>query len=96
MDFIEFLEKDFLGQVNKDTSITIRRDSSDSNNLGVLSGVDLDSPDFSGYIYYWSKGFLDYALYNVRDDKEEIPTTIIETDNYQQLAVIKAILTYFK
>ncbi|MFX1705878.1 hypothetical protein PV783_18065 [Chitinophaga sp. CC14] len=96
MDFIEFLEKEFLYLVNRDTIISIRRDSSDSNNLGVLTGVDLDSSKFSGYIYFWSKGFLDYALYNIKEDREEIPTRIVETDDYQQLDLIRSIVKYFQ
>ncbi|MGF6930344.1 hypothetical protein QFZ48_005844 [Chitinophaga sp. W2I13] len=96
MDFIEFLEKEFLSQVNKDTIISIRRDSSDSNNLGVLAGVDLDSPNFSGYIYFWSKGFLDYALYNIKEDREEVPTRVVETDDYQQFDIIRGVVKFFQ
>jgi hypothetical protein len=97
MDFIEFLKSDFLPLVSKDTVVTIRRDDSDSNNLGILTGIDLDSSSFSGYVYFWSKGFLDYALYNVKEDRDEIPTNIIETDDYHHLLEeIKTIITYFQ
>lgn len=72
MIFIEHLKETFLSRANPDVKVTFRSDNSNSNNLGSLSGVDLDSSRFAGYIYYWSLGFLDYAVYNIEQDKDEI------------------------
>ena len=95
MDFIEFLQKEFLGQL-KNTKIIRRRESDDSNNLGELLGVDLDASKYRGYIYFWGQGLLDYAVYNMQEDKEEIPTTIIETKSYlSQLDIIRLIMNFY-
>lgn len=97
MGFTDFFKTEFLPFLNKEVKVTFRSDSTDSNNLGELDGVDLDSPNYSGYIYYWGKGYLDFSLYNIEEDREEIETMVIETDDFlSQLAEIRAIADYFR
>ncbi len=96
-DFIQYFKKEFGPLLAADVLVTQRIDESDSNNLGPLNGVDLDSPRFSGYIYYWGNGFLDFCVFNQLEDKEEISTTVIEANDFKIFRKeILEIVEYFK
>lgn len=95
--FIDFFDEELRPLLREGVRITVRNDSEDSNNLGYLEGVDLDSEEYSGYIYYWSKGFLDFSVFNIRGQKQEISTRIIETKNFRQnVEQVMKVLSFFK
>ena len=94
MRFSDYFKEKYSGKIPPSVKITYRDDLSDSNNIGTLSGVDLDSDLFSGYIYYWDKGYFDFMLFNLQKDEEEIATTIHKTKQFDD-DLIDRIVKYF-
>lgn len=96
MKFTEFFEQTYGPTLSQRVAITYRDDPADTNNLGPLSGVDLDSDLYSGYIYFWGNGHLDFMVYNLTEDKDEIPITIVDTKDYRQDEILAKILKFFR
>lgn len=95
MRFTDFFRQTYSDKLSNKVSVTYRDEDSDTNNLGVLSGVDLDSDLFGGYIYYWGNGYLDFMVYNLKENKDEIPITVIDTKDFKNDTIIQKVLEYF-
>lgn len=96
MRFTEYFKQQFESIISQKIALTYRDDDSDNNNLGILSGVDFDSEKYSGYLYYWSYGFFDFMVYDMVEENEVIPITMIESENYENNEVILKVLEYFR
>lgn len=95
-NFIYFFNKELRPLLREDVRITFRNDTGDSNNLGYLEGVDLESEEFNGYLYYWSKGFLDFDVYSLNEQELKVPTRIIETNDFRQnLEQVMKVVSFF-
>ena len=95
MRFTDFFKQVYVDKLPNNITVNYRDDYSDTNNLGALSGVDIDSDLYAGYIYYWENGHLDFMVYNLKDDKDEIPITVIDTKDFKNEAIILKVLKYF-
>jgi hypothetical protein len=97
MNFIDFFKTKYLNKINPKVIIKFRdgKDGFD-NGLGDLFGVDLESDDYTGYIYFWDKGFLDYGLINIRSTNEEIPIEMVRVNNFEdKIDKIDKIISFF-
>jgi|GEM_PF-2729082 len=101
MRFTDFFKEKYAPKISPGVKINYRDEYPDSNktgsfsnNMGSLSGVDLDSDSFSGYIFYWEMGYLDFHVYNISEDRDEIPVTVIETMQFDN-DLVERIVNYF-
>lgn len=96
MNFIDFFKAEFVPLLSEDVKVTFRVSDSEFSNFGELTGLDLDATRYSGYIYYWGDGLLDYMVYDMQDDKQAIDTTLIESKDFLlHLDRIKSVIRYF-
>lgn len=97
MNFIDFFKQHYLQAMKPNVKVSFRdgKDGYD-NGIGNLFGVDLDSDNYSGYIYFWDKGFLDYGLINLQTMEDEISSILIPVKNFDdKVEVIEKIIGYF-
>jgi hypothetical protein len=96
MNFIEYFENNYKPFLKPDIIIKYRDSSIGfDNNLGNLYGIDIESDDYAGYIYFWDKGFLDFNVINLKTEEDVIQTTIIETNNFKLPETIGKVLKFF-
>jgi hypothetical protein len=97
MNFIDFFKKQYLNKINPKVVIKFRdgKDGFD-NGLGDLFGVDLESDEYAGYIYYWDKGFLDYGLINLKNMNNIVPIELVRTNTFdEKIEMIEKIISHF-
>ncbi|OJJ15566.1 hypothetical protein BKI52_37410 [marine bacterium AO1-C] len=100
MSFIDYFQQNFIPKVNKNVNIKFRKEISGDkgydNNLGSLYGVELESDNYSGYIYFWDKGFLDFSVICLEPYEELLPVQMIEVDSYtNQAGYVNEVIRYF-
>ena len=95
MIFTDYFDLKYKSIICSDVSIRYRDSSAGfDNNLGNLSGIDLDSAEYTGYIYFWDNGFFDFGVFNLKTNEEQVPSTVIETDNFINPDVIKQVIKF--
>lgn len=102
MRLTDFFKEKYASKISSGVKITFRDEYPDlteigsfSNNMGSLSGVDLDFDTFSGYIFFLlGHGYLDFHVYNIIEDRDEIPVTVIETAQFDN-DLVERIVKYF-
>lgn len=97
MNFIDFFKQEYLNKINSKVVIKFRdgKDGFD-NGLGDLFGVDLESDDYAGYVYFWDKGFLDSGLINLKNMNDEIPIEMVRVNKFDdEKDKIEKIISFF-
>ena len=97
MNFIDFFNQNYINGIKPQVVVKFRdgKDGFD-NGLGDLFGVDLESEEYAGYIYYWDKGFLDYGLINMKDMNDIVPIELVRVSSFEEKAeIIEKIISYF-
>ena len=97
MNFIDFFKQQYLNKI-KSQGVVKFRDGKDGfdNGLGDLFGVDLESDEYAGYIYFWSRGFLDYGLVDRKTMNDEVPITLERINKFEdKIEIIEKIISYF-
>ncbi len=64
--------------------------------FGKLDGVQFDSEEFGGYIYFWEYGFVGLQLMNYRTNEEFVEDSLLEIESEGQEVEqkIKMIMSY--
>jgi|KBSMisStaDraftv2_1062788.scaffolds.fasta_scaffold148143_2 hypothetical protein len=97
MNFIDFFKEQYLNKI--DPKVVVKfRDGKDGfdNGLGDLFGVDLESDEYAGYVYYWDKGFLDYGLINMKNMNDIVPIELVRVRMFEEKKeIIEKIISYF-
>jgi hypothetical protein len=94
---MDFFKQQYLNKIKPQVIIKFR-DGKDGfhNGLGDLFSVDLESIDYSGYVYFWNEGFLDYGLVDTRTINDVIPLTIVRLSNFEdKIEIVEKIISYF-
>lgn len=75
-DFIENFEEHICTG-----DFDVKKISGENGDFGDLIGVQFDSDDCGGYIYFWSNGFIGFQLFDYLSDEEIIEDTLLERDD---------------
>lgn len=97
MNFIDFFKQQYSNKIKSQVIIKFRdgKDGFD-NGIGDLFGVDLESIDYAGYVYFWSEGFLDYGLVDIKTMNDEVPATMVRVSKFEdKIEIVEKIISYF-
>lgn len=95
MEFKEYFNQFYLHRISENVSVKYKEDNTNSNHLGPLNGFDLVSDSYLAYLYYWGFGYLDFMVYDLKKDKEEIPITMVKVIDFRQDEIINSVVKYF-
>ena len=56
-----------------------------NGDLGSIEGIDFDSQQCGGYLYFWSTGYVSFIFYDYCKDEEIIKDTLIESSNIDEV-----------
>ena len=64
--------------------------------FGELNGVQFDSEELGGYIYFWEYGYIGLQLVNYKTDEELVEDSLleIESENSEVEEKLKSIIGY--
>ena len=74
------------------SSYEVKHVTSDDGDLGKLSGIQFDSEEMGGYIYFWSSGFVAYQLVDYLREEEIIEDTTEEINKRPYDEIFKEML----
>jgi hypothetical protein len=75
---IDRFKKTYKEKLNYYTSI--KNISEKDSDFGDIEGIQFDSEQKGGFIYFWSSGYINFHLYDYILDEEIVKDTLIEVD----------------